>query len=114
MMASRAFAQAADSRLATPTGHEVNASVSGYTYREPGELAISIHGAKFGGEYTTTLALNKRRHWFAQAVVRGTIGAATYDGWCLPWLIRPNSASPNGFELDLGDASPCSESGERD
>ena len=77
-------------------------------------LSISIHGPKLGGEYTGTLSLDKRRHWFAQANVRGTIGNVTYDGWCSPWLITPNSASPNGYELDVGDASPCSESGDKD
>ena len=82
--------------------------------REPGALSISIHGAKFGGEYTGTLSLNKRQHWFAQANVRGTIGNVTYTGWCSPFLITPNSASPNGYELDVGDASPCSETGDKD
>jgi len=103
-----------DASLATPTGHEVNASVSGYTYTEPGGQSISIHGAKVGGEYTATLSLNKRRHWFAQTDVRGTIGDVTYSGWCSPFLITPNRASPNGYELDLGDASPCSETGDKD
>ena len=28
----------------TPTGQEVNATVSGYTYVEPGDTSISIHG----------------------------------------------------------------------
>jgi hypothetical protein len=46
--------------------------------------------------------------------VRGTIGNATYDGWCVPWLITPSSASPNGYALDIGDASPCSETGDKD
>jgi hypothetical protein len=32
----------------------------------------------------------------------------------MPWLITPNSASPNGYELDVGDASPCTESGDKD
>jgi hypothetical protein len=61
-----------------------------------------------------TLSLNEREHWFAQADVRGNVGSVTYDGWCLPWLITPDSASPNGYRLDLGDASPCSESGDKD
>jgi hypothetical protein len=107
-------AAADDADLATPTGHEVNASVAGYRYIEPGVQSISIHGAKVGGEYTATLSLNKRQHWFAQADVRGSIGNATYTGWCSPFLITPNSASPNGYELDIGDASPCSESGDKD
>ena len=112
LIPSRVFAQAAS--LATPTGHEANVAVSGYNYIEPGELTISIHGAKFGGEYTGTMPLNKRRHWFAEANVRGRVGSTTYDGWCSPWLITPNSDSPNGYELDLGDYSPCSESGDVD
>ena len=29
-------------------------------------------------------------------------------------MIRPNNASPNGYELGLGDPAPCSESGDRD
>jgi hypothetical protein len=107
-------AAAVDASLATPTGHEVSFSAGSYTYTEPGATSISIHGAKVAGEYTGTLSLNKRRHWFARANVRGTIGGVTYDGWCSPFLIRPNSASPNGYELDLGDYSPCSETGDRD
>jgi hypothetical protein len=100
--------------LATPAGHEVNGSVGSYTYVEPAPLRISIHGAKIGGEYTGTLLLDQRRHWFAQANLRGTAGSVTYDGWCRPFLITPNSASPNGWQLGLGDASPCSESGDKD
>lgn len=108
----RAFAQTPT--LATPMGHDVNVSVSGYTYIEPGDLPISIHGAKFGGEYTGTFSLNQRQHWFARANARGTVGGATYDGWCAPWLIVPGSTSPNGYALDLGDYSPCSETGDKD
>ncbi len=85
-----------------------------YTYVEPGPLRISIHGLKVGGEYAGTLSLGARRRWFVQAGVRGVGGATGYDGFCRPWLIRPNSASPNGYELGLGDASPCSESGDKD
>ena len=107
-------AAAVDASLATPTGHEVNVSVGGYTYTEPGAQSISIHGAKIGGGYTGTLSLNKRQHWFAQTDVRGIAGNVTYDGWCSPFLIAPNSASPNGYELGVGDASPCSESGDKD
>ena len=113
LVSSQVFAQT-DASLATPTGHEVNASVGSYTYAEPGAQSISIHGVKVGGEYTATLSLSKRRHWFAQADVRGTIGSVTYTGWCSPFLITPTSASPNGYELDFGDASPCSETGDRD
>ena len=98
----------------TPTGQEVNASVSGYTYVEPSATSISIHGPKVGGEYTATLPLDQRRHWYAQGNVRGMIGTATYTGWCSPYLIRPNNTSPNGYELDIGDPSPCSENGDRD
>lgn len=113
LMSSVAFAQT-DGSLATRAGHEVNASVGGYTYTEPGAQSISIHGPKVVGEYTATLPLSERRHWFAQADVRGTFGNVTYDGWCSPFVITPNTASPNGYELDFGDASPCSETGDRD
>ena len=58
--------------------------------------------------------LSKRRHLFLQANARGTIGNVTYDGWCSPWIITPNNTSPNGYELDVGDASACSESGDKD
>jgi len=104
---------AVDAGLATPIGHELNVSFGSYTYAEPGP-DISIHGVKFGGEYTGTASLNRRQHWFAQGNVRGNIGHATYDGSCAPWLIVPNGTSPNGWELDLGDFSPCSESGDAD
>ena len=100
--------------LATPTGHEVSLAASRYTYIEPGAVRISIHGTKVAGEYTGTLPLGERQRWFVQAGVRGSIGGVTYDGSCRPWLIRPNSASPNGYELGLGDASPCSETGDKD
>jgi hypothetical protein len=113
LISSQAFAQT-DASLATPTGHEVNASVSGYTYAEPGAQSISISGVKIGAEYTTTLSLSERRHWFAQMDLRGTIGNVTYTGWCSPFLITPNDASPNGYELDFGEASPCSETGDQD
>ena len=73
LISSQAFAQD-DAGLATPIGNEVNVSIGGYTYTEPGTLSISIDGVKVGGEYTGTLPLNKRRHWFAQADVRGTVG----------------------------------------
>src|SRR5579862_3209046 len=82
---------AVDDRLATRPGHEVNLSVGNYTYVEPGAQNISIDGTKFGGEYTGTVSLGQRRHWFAQANVRGTVGNVTYSGWCSPWLITPNS-----------------------
>ena len=110
---SPAFAQA-DASLATPTGQEVNASVGGYNYTEPGAQTITIDGFKFGAEYVATLPLSTSRHWFFQSNVRGTFGNVAYDGWCSPFLITPNSASPNGYELDFGDASPCSETGDRD
>jgi hypothetical protein len=100
--------------LATRTGHETSLSAGSYRYTEPGGLAIAIHGAKVAGEYTGTLSLNETQHWFAVANVRGSLGTVTYDGWCSPWLIRPNSISPNGYELNLGDASPCSETGDED
>jgi len=103
-----------DPRLATRTGHELNVSVGHYDYVEPGDLRISIHGPRIGGEYSGTLWLNRPRRWFAQADVRGNGGSATYDGWCAPYLITPDSGSPNGYALDLGDYSPCSETGDAD
>jgi hypothetical protein len=51
---------------------------------------------------------------FVQANARGTAGKVSYDGWCSPFVIAPNSSSPNGYQLDLGEASPCSESGDND
>ena len=126
LIASHAFAQTdsmppsarstadVEANLATPTGHEVSGGIASYTYREPGAQGISIHGAKLVGEYTGTLSLNKRQHWFAQAQLRGTLGNAAYNGWCSPFLITPSSASPNGYELDVGNASPCSETGDKD
>ena len=106
LMSSAALAQ-------TPAGQDVNVSVSGYTYTEPGDTSISIHGAKVGGDYTATF-FNTPAHWFAQLNVHGMVGATTYDGWCSPYFIRPASGSPNGWALDIGDPSPCSESGEKD
>jgi hypothetical protein len=84
-------AAAADASLATPTGHEINASVGTYTYSEPGDQSISIHGPKLGGEYAATLSLSKRRLWFVQADGRGTIGNVTCDGWCSPWPMCPTA-----------------------
>jgi hypothetical protein len=77
LISSQALAQDVTG-LATPTGHEVNVSIGGYTYKEPGALSISIDGAKIGGEYTGTLSLNRRRRWFTQGDVRGTFGNVTY------------------------------------
>jgi len=120
IMSSQVFAQTPDSTpdpaasLATPTGHEVRFTLGNYRYSEPGATSISIHGAKLGVEYIGTLSLNELRHWFVQVDVRGIIGSVRYDGWCSPFLIKPNTASPNGYELDVGDPSPCSESGDED
>jgi hypothetical protein len=114
LLPARAFAQAPDAGLATPTGHELNLSLGGYHYVEPAPQRVSIHGLKVAGEYTGTWSLNERRHWFFQADVRGALGRVTYDGYCSPWLITPDSASPNGYVLDLGAASACSESGDAD
>jgi hypothetical protein len=127
LIASAAFAQAPDAMsanarstatveadLSTPTGHELTAGLASYTYREPGAQAISIHGPKFVADYTGTVSLNKGRHWFAQGDVRGTVGNAAYDGWCSPFVITPDSASPNGYALDMGSASPCNETGDQD
>jgi hypothetical protein len=127
LMAFQAFAQTPDSiagsaqlpatveaDLGTPTGHEVSAGVASYTSREPGAQPISIHGPKFVADYTGTLSLDKGRRWFAQANLRGSLGNVAYNGWCSPFLITPNSASANGYELDVGDASPCDETGDKD
>jgi hypothetical protein len=127
LMASHSSAQTPDSLpastrrtvtveadLSTPTGQEVSAGLASYTYREPGAQAISIHGAKFVADYTGTLSLDRGRHWFAQAGVRGTVGNTAYDGWCSPFLITPDSRSPNGYALDVGTASPCNETGDQD
>jgi len=103
-----------DITLGTPVGHEVNFSVGGYRYVEPGDTSISIHGPKLGGGYTGTMSLNPARHWFLQADAKGLFGHTTYDGWCSPYLITPDSRSPNGWALDIGDPSPCSESGDND
>jgi hypothetical protein len=86
----------------------------GYTYTEPGDTSISIHGPKFGGGYTGTMSLDAGRRWFLQADARGLVGNTTYDGWCYPFLITPESTSPNGYALDVGDASPCNENGDKD
>jgi len=125
LLSSQALAQTPDSDqpagrhdpaagLATAAGHELDFTLGRYTYSEPGATSISIHGAKFGLEYTGTLPIDELRHWFVQLNVRGLVGNVTYDGWCAPFLITPNSASPNGYELDIGDFSPCSESGDKD
>ena len=125
LIATHAFAQTSDSfpasdrpvaetSLATPSGHEVSAGMASYTYREPGDQNISIHGARFVVDYTGTLSVNKQRRWFGQAEVRSTLGDVAYNGWCSPFLITPSTDSPNGYELDTGDASPCSENGDKD
>jgi hypothetical protein len=126
LISSPAFAQAPGSTpfplgppagepaLATPTGSEVSVSVGSYNYVEPGSPSISIHGAKIGAEYSGTVRLDERRRWFGRAEARGVLGNVAYDGACSPWLIAPNSSSPNGYELDTGDYSPCGETGDKD
>lgn len=104
----------AEETLSTPAGHELSVGIGSYTYREPGDQAISIHGPKFVGEYAGTLSVGGRQHWFFQGDVRSTLGSVKYDGWCSPYVITPNPASPNGYALDIGDASPCSETGDSD
>lgn len=113
-VSSSVFAQTSPSHLATPVGSELSVSFGGYNYVEPEDLSISIHGAKLGGEYTGTFWVNKQHHWFAQGNFRGIFGNTKYDGWCSPYLLTPDSTSPNGYLLDIGDASPCSESGDSD
>jgi hypothetical protein len=117
-MASVAFAQTPLATnpdvLTTRIGNELSVSVQHYDYTEPPPVDISIHAAKFGGEYTGTFALSHRRRWFAQVNLRGTGAVASYDGNCRPWLIVPSSTSANGYRLTLGSSSPCSESGDAD
>ena len=114
----RLFAQTrgpqADAPPTTLPGHELTFSLGDYNYVEPGDTKISIHGLKFGGEYTGTVLLSPRHHWFAQANVAGKFGKTDYDGWCAPWFISPDRSSPNGYFLDLGDYTPCDDSGNQD
>lgn len=91
----------------------MNVNVASYDYVEPGP-PISIHGPKLGAGYAGTLSLSRRRRWFARADLHASMGNVTYDGACAPWLIRPNSSSPNGYALGLGEFSPCSETGDAD
>src|SRR3954452_19804119 len=114
LAASQAVAQTADPNLATPVGTDVSVSLGSYTYTEPGTTAISIHGLKVGGDFTGTLAMSQRHHWFFQTNGRAMIGATKYTGWCSPFFIRPASGSPNGYALDIGNPSPCTESGDKD
>ena len=117
LVSSPVFAQSTpgEGSLATPTGHQLSAGINSYTYREPGDHSISIHSStKLGGGYTFTGWLSPRAHWFLQANAQGAFGPTTYTGWCSPFFIAPNGDSPNGYELDLGDYSPCSETGDPD
>src|SRR5579872_6896077 len=61
LVASQAFAQGprAESTVATPTGADLSAGVSSYTYREPGDQAIEIHAPKFVAELTGSFFLSK-------------------------------------------------------
>ena len=95
LMASPVFAQTrgAESSVATPTGADISAGVSSYTYREPGDQAIEIHAPKFVAELTGSFFLSKPRHLFLTAQFSGTTGNTTYNGWCSPFEINPNSQS---------------------
>ena len=119
LIASAAYAQtpaAASPGPATRLGHELNVSVQHYNYTEPlGEQTdVKMTAPKVGAEYTRTFALSQRRLWFAQLNLRGTGFITNYNGSCRPWQIEPFSASPNGYRLTLGSASPCSESSDPD
>jgi hypothetical protein len=103
-----------DAAPTTAPFHELTFTLGGYNYVEPGDTKISIHGVKFGGEYTGAFSLDQRHHWFAKANVRATTGSTDYDGWCAPWFITPDRSSPNGYFLDLGEYSPCDDSGNKD
>jgi len=111
---SSGAAQVDASGLATPAGNEVDFGVGGYTYVEPGDTSISIHGPKLRAGYTGTMSLSSGQHWFLQTDAKGLFGRTTYDGWCSPFLITPDNTSPNGYALDTGDPSRCSESGDKD
>jgi hypothetical protein len=100
--------------LATPIGQEVTLGFGTYTYVEPGDTGISIHGPKVAAEYSGTMSLNRSGRWSLQADARGLVGRTTYTGWCSPFVITPDSTSPNGYFLDLGDSSPCNETGDKD
>lgn len=116
LIPSIAFAQrsnSADTGVTTPTGHEAHVGFGAYKYVEPGDTNIAIHGPKFAAGYTGTAPLNTS-HWFLQADARTLLGKTTYDGWCAPFLIVPYAPSPNGYALDLGDFTPCSEDGDKD
>ena len=114
LISSQVFAQTPDPTLATPEGTDISVSLGSYTYTEPGDTAISIHGLKVGGDFTGTLAISQRHHVFFQTNARGLVGATKYTGWCSPFFITPNSGSPNGYELRVGGPSPCTESGDKD
>lgn len=114
LLSAQAFAQTSTAGLTTPAGHEVDVSVGGYDYVEPNPRRVSMHGPKLAAEYRGTLLISERRHWFVQANARGVLGRVTYDGYCSPWLIVPDRASPNGYALGLGAASACSEHGDAD
>jgi hypothetical protein len=60
------------------------------------------------------MSLSASQHWFVQADAQGLFGSTTYDGWCSPFLITPDSTSPNGYALGFGERSSCSESGDTD
>src|SRR5689334_23200465 len=110
LIPATAFAQTAAKQsgaLATAPGQELTVGTNAYNYVEPGDLKISIHGPKFVGEYTGTFLIDQRSHWFARVNAKANLGITSYDGWCAPWLITPNSSSPNGYALDVGDYSPC-------
>src|SRR6188472_330008 len=112
------FAQTPDARAGVPPttlpGHEVSLGLGGYNYVEPSDTSISIHGAKFVGEYTGIFLLDAGKRWFARANLRAHFGSTNYDGWCGPWQITPDSSSPNGYRLDIGDYSPCQDTGNPD
>lgn len=103
-----------DAPPTTLPGHELTFSLGSYDYVEPGDTRISIHGLKLGGEYEGTFLLNREHHWFMKGNVRGAAGKTDYDGWCAPWFITPERSSPNGYFLDLGEYSPCEDSGNQD
>lgn len=118
LMPLGAFAQTpartGGSVLATRTGNEINVSAQHYTYTEPMDIDVTMHGPKAGAEYTGTFSLSQRSRWFGQVNLRATGVTVNYDGSCRPWLIVPSTTSANGYRLTLGTTSPCQESDDRD
>jgi len=87
--------------------------VNGYTYIEPGATSISIRGPRLRRVHRDDVAHQRRTG--LRRLMRGAWSATPpIRAGARPYLIRPNNTSPNGYELGIGDPSPCSENGDRD